>query len=1201
MEEFYCQVYTGVFTGWQHRYIRLEKTSIQIFSKTKANKMDQNTLQQIRYNLFKVEDEDQTKKELYIITNDKKTKIEFKFDEISNKYEFYARLTSVQYSFQLRSRLSDHYLKMEDSVLSAQKDSDDLQSIDIIYLGLYPILITDMKAAFEEYKNLVDKKNHMKDVYLELYKKFITIFTEIESKFSKLRQLLNKVLKPLKDKRDTENEKAEKEKKMRQRRETLAGINNKVVPIKNEEKRASVHSTSQPSSISIDKSNRQSFDISIEKQKLEICSNKGFSMGGDLPMLEEMLKFGPIDDLTFSQMMDTIVPEEFIITSKVNQLDILCKEKKKKEFEVCEKDVFTIRNIKKIEEYTISNIKFGLLQKKEKKFENVEIDANNSTVNIIRNKKEIVLHIESIEELGYEAVKRKITFNIEENVFEILGKEKPLLKITSNSSIEILRQKQKVIYSIVNEAIEIVHQAKTIELTISKEEVEIKNEPKRIELNISSNELEIITKAKNIEFIINKEEIEIIHQKTINNYQIASDNNHVEYLSQEKQPIVLTIDNKEQISYKNIPKLIEIDTSNKISLEIESEHINKPIIYTIDNNESIELHSHIPITQITQVKPELIIESIQKIEIPHSIINKEYTISQLGNIEIPFTAIKKVFSINSIHPIEIINNAKNKKYLIQSNGCLSIQNRKIKKENAINKTETFDIIQEAKPIIKKQLSIHSLKSININKAKIRWENSIIQNEGLTIIDIQDGKNQKQKEKQNNKDNQKQKSSKKKQLKLSTESSFTIIQEIISHLSSNKTNNIPELVDYFSIFQQSPLIFHSLSSFGFKKLPSTQIPNQTPNPTISDDILDITYSKIKSRTRCPYELQITKDFRTYLITSFISQQFNVPIIYSEPLTTLQRHSEKFFFSFLLKSASESLSYESKFVYIAAFIISEMSINFNRYLFPITPNQNETFEYINNKDKYTYFAEQVSSFPPISAYNVESEFFSYTSDSNIEWKYNLHTNALEYEEKSKRRLTIKSNEEEILFTYTMPILQIKNLTLGIPYIDYSGKVVITCKDTSAKCILDFDLKEIGKFEGVVYNSNNTVEYKLEGDWRENCRYYKGDKWISLWEINKEEKYLKNKIGTHRNYLYRLPSFSYELNNGRQILQDVIGSNDSRFRKDLIAYENGYVKRAQELNREIKEQNNTMLVPLYFEEKSDEIGKYYAYKGGYFESRK
>ena len=48
----------------------------------------------------------------------------------------------------------------------------------------------------------------------------------------------------------------------------------------------------------------------------------------------------------------------------------------------------------------------------------------------------------------------------------------------------------------------------------------------------------------------------------------------------------------------------------------------------------------------------------------------------------------------------------------------------------------------------------------INKAKIRWENSIIQNEGLTIIDIQDGKNQKQKEKQNNKDNQKQKSSKK---------------------------------------------------------------------------------------------------------------------------------------------------------------------------------------------------------------------------------------------------------------------------------------------------------------------------------------------------------------------------------------------------------------------------------------------------------
>ena len=1191
MEEFSCQVYTGVFSGWQRRYVRLEKTSIQIFTKNKENKMDQNTLQQFRYNLFKVV-EDKTKKEFYIITNDKKTKIEFKFDELENKYEFYARLTSIQYSFQLRSHLSDHYLKMEDSVLSAKKDSDDLQSIDIIYLGLYPILITDMKAAFEEYKALVDKKSHMKDVYLELYNKFITIFTEIESKFSRLRQLLNKELKPLKDKRDAENEKAEKEKKMRQRRETLAGINNKTqnFSLQNEKKRLSVHSTTHPSSILIDRSNRQSIDISIEKQKLEICRNTGFSMGGDLPMLEEMLKFGPIDELNFSQLMEKIVPEEF---------------------EICEKDVFTIKNIKKVHEYKICNNQFGLLQNKEKKFERVEIDANNSTVNIISNKKEIVLQIESIKEVGYEAVKRTIKYNIEENdIFEILGKEKPILIISSNSSIEILRQKQKVLYSIVNEAIEIVQQTKTIELSISKEEIEIKNEPKRIELNISNNELEIINKAKNIEFIINnKEEIEIIQKKPTNNYQIISDNNHVEYLSKQeiKKPIVLTIDNKEQVSYENIPKHIEIDTSNKISLEIDTEHINKPIIYKITNNESIELHSHIPITQVPQVKPELIVESMQTIDICHSVIKKEYTVSHSENIEILFTAIKKDFSVSSINPIEIIHSSKSKEYFIQSNDIISIHNIKLKKDNEINRTETFDIIPEAKPIIKKELSIHSIDSINIRKAKIRWDNSIIQNEGLTIISIlQDKKNnQKHKEKQSNKekdnkkDNQRQKSSKKKQLTLSTQSSFTITQQSISH-SSTKNNNEPELVDYFSIFQQSSLIFRSLSSFGLKKLPSNQIPIRTPNPTITDDILDITYSKIKSRTRFPYELQITKDLRTYLITSFISQQFNVPIIYSEPMTTLQRHSEKFFFSSLLKSASEALSYESKFVYIAAFIISEMSTNFNRYLFPITPNQNETFEYINNKEKYTYFAEQVSSCPPISAYYVESEFFSYTSDSKSEWKYNLQTNALEYEEKSKRRLSIKSNEEDILFTYTMPILQIKNLTLGIPYVDYSGKVVITCKDTDTKCILDFDLKEIGKFQGVVYNSSNTVEYKLEGDWRESCRYYKGDKWIPLWEINKEEKYIKNKIGTHRDYLYRLPSFSYELNNGRQVLQDVIGSNDSRFRKDLIAYENGYIERAQELNREIKQQNNTMLVPLYFEEKSDEIGKYYAYKGGYFEAR-
>ena len=412
--------------------------------------------------------------------------------------------------------------------------------------------------------------------------------------------------------------------------------------------------------------------------------------------------------------------------------------------------------------------------------------------------------------------------------------------------------------------------------------------------------------------------------------------------------------------------------------------------------------------------------------------------------------------------------------------------------------------------------------------------------------------------------------------------------IISTNSNSIINSIliSEVVEYFSFFPCKPI-------------PITKVSSITKQIQINDPL----YSKITPRSSLPFDIYISNQLSSYLVTSFLSQKgTNLPLIYCEPLTILQRNSEKFFFSSFLKQAS-SLSYDipTKLLYITAFIIAELSSNENRYMFPLTPSQNETFEYINNKEQYRFFSEQVSSFPSISAYYAESNDFHYSSDTKGDWKYNIISNGLEYEEKSLRHLTLI--KEKLSIKYKMPIRQIKNLTLGIPYIDYRGKVNVTVSNSNSRCELNFDKGRKGDFEGTIYNNANKEVYHLKGNWTDSFKYSsvsKKEKWITIWEMNKQEKYLNNKIGLNRQYIYHLPSYSLELNNGREILSKAISKNDSRFREDIIAYENGDRSTAQRINNKIKENNNAMLSPLYFSERSDNKEIYYEYKGGYFESR-
>ena len=109
---------------------------------------------------------------------------------------------------------------------------------------------------------------------------------------------------------------------------------------------------------------------------------------------------------------------------------------------------------------------------------------------------------------------------------------------------------------------------------------------------------------------------------------------------------------------------------------------------------------------------------------------------------------------------------------------------------------------------------------------------------------------------------------------------------------------------------------------------------------------------------------------------------------------------------------------------------MSLSLNRYLMPITPKQNETFEYYDNKLKYYYFAEQVNSFPPISAYISESKYYKYSSDYNFENTFNILSKTLEFQEKTYRKILLKGEKIALRVPITIRAL----LSLILRYSSY-----------------------------------------------------------------------------------------------------------------------------------------------------------------------
>lgn len=374
-----------------------------------------------------------------------------------------------------------------------------------------------------------------------------------------------------------------------------------------------------------------------------------------------------------------------------------------------------------------------------------------------------------------------------------------------------------------------------------------------------------------------------------------------------------------------------------------------------------------------------------------------------------------------------------------------------------------------------------------------------------------------------------------------------------------------------------------------------------------------------RRQLPFSIKCSNSMVTDMLKSLTKEKIALPLHYNEPISMLQRVSEKFQYSDLLSKAATTP--KMKLAYISSFIVAELSLNINRILKPFNPILGETFEYFDNNLKYRYFSEQVSHNPPISAFICESEDFAVFGDTRCKSQFKFLKGAIEVVFNNKTNILFKNTNEHI--TYNKPTLFLKGLIMGSPHYDFSGVVKIEdVNNKEVSAVIDFfeegrKSKPLGHFEGKILDSNGKEAYLIGGNWINSPHVFITD-WdgahkVEIWRMN-DETVIKNKDLVN-NYL--IPPYSCNLNyipsESESNLTDKLPPTDSRLRPDQRAYELRDLQLAEKekLRIEQKQRNRhkefekamVKYEPNYFAEVLDSrTGEYiYLYKGDYWSDRK
>jgi len=335
-----------------------------------------------------------------------------------------------------------------------------------------------------------------------------------------------------------------------------------------------------------------------------------------------------------------------------------------------------------------------------------------------------------------------------------------------------------------------------------------------------------------------------------------------------------------------------------------------------------------------------------------------------------------------------------------------------------------------------------------------------------------------------------------------------------------------------------------------------------------------------------------------------------VYFNEPLSSLQRFCEGFQYADLLNRGAKEPNPYIRLALCAAFCLGAFAFNINRTLKFFNPLLTETYEYIDNDLNFRYYAEQVSHHPAISASYAEGEGYTYHSNSNATYKFQLLKGCLNFTPLGRTYITFDNFNETI--SYTKPTSVCRNLVMGTMHLDTHGKILVNNQNTGDILemeILEETKKERGKFLGEAKDLYGNTRLKLEGNLHSHMEIIYED---DSGNEKREMIWKKNKIEGDEEARFYFSDFTINLNNLNDDLKKLLPPSDSRFRPDQRALENQEIDlasnekhRLEESQRKRRKENEKLKIkhkPLYFEETYDDLSGelIYKYKGNYFEDR-
>ena len=333
------------------------------------------------------------------------------------------------------------------------------------------------------------------------------------------------------------------------------------------------------------------------------------------------------------------------------------------------------------------------------------------------------------------------------------------------------------------------------------------------------------------------------------------------------------------------------------------------------------------------------------------------------------------------------------------------------------------------------------------------------------------------------------------------------------------------------------------------------------------------------------------------------RFAVPVFLNEPLSMLEKLCENFQYASVLNSAAVDPNPYMRLAYCACFCIGGFTMNPYRAKKYFNPLLFETYEYIDNKLNYRFFAEQVSHHPAISACYAEGAGWSFFTNNNAIIKF-LISGKMEVNNVGRCYVHFDNFNEDIVFN--KPLAVVRSLIFGPIKVDMVGEFYVknTNGDICQMEMIPSTSGVFGNLTGVVKDVRGEIKMKVEGNWLENIKVVDcqtGEKKI-IWSLIPSD--------TEDNYYFQ--PYSFDLNNLTEEMKKILPRTDSRFRPDLRLMEYQEIEKAgdekhrlEEKQRAARRKNKELGVtvkPLYFDETYDDLtGELiYRYKGGYFEDR-